>query len=113
LLAAEKGADGERYILCDLHVPVREFAETVVRIAGRGRVPPTLPVPLARAMAAAGEAVSGVIRRPPLLSQGQLHYFLWDAHPDSSKAQRDLGWQPTPIEEGIQRTLAAMDPPLP
>jgi nucleoside-diphosphate-sugar epimerase len=112
LLAADGGRDGERYILCDTHVTIRELAETVVRVAGRGRVPPTLPVPLARGLAAGSEALSRVIRRPPLVSRGQVHFFAWNAHPLSDKAQRELGWKPTPLEEGIKRTLAAMDPPL-
>jgi nucleoside-diphosphate-sugar epimerase len=108
LAAAERGRDGERYILCDRHVSLRELSETVVAVAGRGRVPPTLPVPVARTMAAAGEAVSRVIRRPPLLAKGQLHFFMWDAKPDSSKAQRELGFEPTPLEEGVRRTLEDM-----
>jgi dihydroflavonol-4-reductase len=108
LLAAERGADGERYILCDRHISLRELAQTVVRVAGRGRVPPTIPQKLAAAMASSGEAISRVTRRPPLLARGQLHYFLWDAHPDSGRAQLELGWQPTPVEDGIRRTLAAM-----
>jgi nucleoside-diphosphate-sugar epimerase len=107
LLAAERGADGERYILCDRHVTLRELAETVKRVAGRGRVPPTLPTPLAHALAAGGEAISRLIRKPPLLGRGQLHYFLWNAAPDSSKAQRELGWKPTLLEEGVRQTLAA------
>jgi dihydroflavonol-4-reductase len=107
LLAADKGLDGERYILCDRHITLRELAETVVRVAGRGRVPPTLPLPLARGLASAGEALSRRIRRPPLLSKGQLHYFTWNAAPDSSKAQTELGWETTPLEEGIRKTLEA------
>ncbi len=107
LLAADQGRDGERYILCDRHVTLRELAQTVVRVAGRGRVPPTLPAALARTLAVGGEALSKVIRRPPLLSTGQLHFFLWNAAPDSSKAQRELGWQPTELEQGVRRTLEA------
>jgi dihydroflavonol-4-reductase len=108
LLAAEKGRDGERYILCDRHVSLRELAQAVVDVAGRGRVPPTLPVPVAKTLAAGGEAVSRVIRRPPLISKGQLHYFLWNAEPISTKAQTELGWKPTPLEEGLRRTLAEL-----
>jgi dihydroflavonol-4-reductase len=108
LLAAERGADGERYILADGYADFRELAETAVRIAGRGRVPPVMPVPLARAAASIGEGISRVIRRPPLLPKGQLTYFLWQARPDSSKAQRELGWQPTTLENGIRKTLSAM-----
>jgi nucleoside-diphosphate-sugar epimerase len=107
LVAAEKGKDGDRYILCDTYASFRDFAETIVRVAGRGRVPPTMPVPVARAFAAIGEGISRVTRRPPMLGRGQLHYFLWQARADSSKAQRELGWAPTPLEEGVRRTLAA------
>lgn len=108
LLAAERGADGERYILADTYATLRELAETVVRVAGRGRVPPSMPVPVARLFAGAGEGVARVIRRPPMLSRGQLHYFRWQARPDSSKAQRELGWEPTPLEDGVRATLSAM-----
>jgi dihydroflavonol-4-reductase len=106
LLAAEQGRPGERYILCDEHVTLRELAQTVVRVAGRGRVPPTVPVPVARALAAAGEAVARVTRRPPLVARGELHFLLWNAAPDSSKAQRELGWRTTPFEVGLRGTLA-------
>jgi dihydroflavonol-4-reductase len=108
LLAAERGVPGERYILCDGHATLRELAEMAVRVAGRGRVPPVLPVPVARTFAAGGEAVARVIRRPPLLPRGQLHFLLWNARPDSGKAQRELGWVPTPLEEGVRRTLASL-----
>jgi nucleoside-diphosphate-sugar epimerase len=108
LLAAQKGADGERYILADGYASFREICETVRDVAGRGRVPPTMPVPMAKAVAAAGEGISRIIRRPPLLPRGQLKYFLWQARPDSSKARRDLGWQPTPLEDGVRETLADM-----
>jgi dihydroflavonol-4-reductase len=109
LLAAEAGRDGERYILADGYADFRELAETAKRVAGRGRIPPRMPVPVAKAVAAAGAGISRVIRRPPLLPKGQLDYILWQAHPDSSKAQRELGWQTTPLEEGVRKTLASMD----
>jgi dihydroflavonol-4-reductase len=108
LLAADQGADGERYILADGYATFREIAETVKEVAGRGRVPPVMPIPVARAAATIGEGVSRVIRRPPLLPRGQLTYILWQAQPDSSKAQRELGWQTTTLAEGVRQTLDAM-----
>jgi nucleoside-diphosphate-sugar epimerase len=107
LLAAERGRPGERYILCDAHVTVADLARTAVEVAGRGRVPPTVPAPVAKAMAAAGEALSRVIRRPPLLPRGQLYFFLWNAAPRSDKAQRELDWRPTDVRQGVRRTLEA------
>lgn len=112
LLAAEKGSDGERYILCDTHASMRDLADTVVRVAGRGRVPFQLRPRAAMAAASVAESVSRITKKPPIGSRGQAYFFSWDAHPDSSKAQRELGWQPTPLDEGIRRTLEAMDPPL-
>jgi dihydroflavonol-4-reductase len=106
LLAAARGVPGERYILCDGHMSFRELAETAVRLAGRGKVPPVMPVPLAKALAAGGELASRAIRKPPLLPKGQLHFFLWDAHPQSGKAQRELGWVPTPLEEGLRAVVS-------
>jgi nucleoside-diphosphate-sugar epimerase len=108
LLAAEKGKDGERYILADTYADFREIAETVVRLAGRGRIPPRMPVPVAYAVSAMTEGISKLTRRPPLAPRGQLHYFLWQARPDSSKAQRELGWRTTPLEDGVRETLASM-----
>ena len=107
LLAASRGAPGERYILCDGHMSFRELAETAVRLAGHGRVPAVMPVPLAKALAAGGEVASRAIRKPPLLPKGQLHFFLWDARPQSGKAQRELGWVPTPLEEGLRAVVSA------
>lgn len=108
LLAAERGVPGERYILCDRHVSMRELSSTVVRLAGRGRVPPAIRPGVAHALSILGEGVARVVRKPPLLPRGQLYFLLWNAAPDSSKAQRDLGWEPTALEDGLTRTLASM-----
>jgi dihydroflavonol-4-reductase len=108
LLAAEHGVPGERYILCDGHATFRELAERVVRLHGRGRVPPVLPARPARVLAAAGEQVARVIKRPPLLPAGQLHFFLWNARPSADKARAELGWEPTPLDDGLRATLIAL-----
>lgn len=108
LLAADKGKDGERYILADGYADFRELAETAKRIAGRGRIPPKMPGPVAKAVASLGAGLSRLTRRPPLLPKGQLEYILWQARPDSSKAQRELGWKTTPLDEGVRKTLNSM-----
>jgi dihydroflavonol-4-reductase len=108
LAAFDRGRPGERYIAADGYATMREIVATAVEAAGRGRVPPTIPVPVAKALAGTGEAVSRVIRRPPLLGRGQLHFLLWQARADSSKAQAELGLSPTPWQEGIRSTVAWM-----
>jgi nucleoside-diphosphate-sugar epimerase len=108
LLAAERGEDGERYILSDRHVSLRGLAEAVVRTAHRGRVPPTLPRSVAQALSALGEPVARRLGKPPLLPRGQLLFFLWDAAPDSGKAQDELGWRPTLLDDGLAAAVAAL-----
>lgn len=108
LLAAERGVPGERYILCDRHVTLHQLCAEAVRVAGRGKVPPTLPVAVAKAMAAVGAPIARLTGKPPLMPKGQLHFFLWNAAPDSAKAQRELGWTPTPLEDGLRTTLASL-----
>ncbi|HSJ17090.1 MAG TPA: NAD-dependent epimerase/dehydratase family protein [Solirubrobacterales bacterium] len=106
--AVDRGRPGERYLLANGFATTREICQAAVGAAGRGRVPPTLPVPVAKGLAAVGAAVSAVIRRPPLLSRGQLHFLLWQARADSSKAREELGWDPIPWSEGIPRTVRWM-----
>jgi len=108
LAAFERGRPGERYILGDGFASMREIVATAVEEAGRGWVPPTMPVSLARGMAAAGERLSRLIRRPPLLGRGQLHFLLWGAKVDNSKARDQLGVEFTPWKEGIRSTVRWM-----
>jgi dihydroflavonol-4-reductase len=108
LAAFDRGVPRERYILADGYASFREICATAVEAAGRGRVPPTIPGPVARALAAAGEGLSRLIRRPPLIGRGQLHFLLWQARADSTKAQRELGFEPTPWRDGIAGTARWM-----
>jgi dihydroflavonol-4-reductase len=108
LAAFEKGTPGDRYILADGFATMRELLSVAIAEASRGWVPPTLPTSAARGMAKTGEAISRLIRRPPLLGAGQLHFLLWQARADSSKAGAELGVQFTPWEEGVRRTVRWM-----
>ena len=103
--ALDRGASGERYIVADGFATLREICETAVAEAGRGRVPRVMPEPLARGVSRAGEAVSRLVRRPPLLPRGQLEFLLWEARADSSKARHELGIEPLAWREAVCRTV--------
>ncbi len=108
LAAFDRGRPGERYILGDGFAEMREIFLVAVDEAGRGRVPRTLPVPLAKMLAAGAEAVARVIRRPPLVGRGQLHFVLWQARVDNTKAREELGVEFRPWEQGIRETVRWM-----
>ena len=107
LLAAQHGRPGERYIISDGHLSIRALAELVVELAGHGRVPPSAPPLLARVLAAAGETAARVPGVRPPISRGQVHSLLWNPRPRTSKAERELGWRPVDIADGLRTTLAA------
>ena len=44
LAAFDRGRPGERYILADGYAPMREMLRVAVAEAGRGWVPPTMPL---------------------------------------------------------------------
>lgn len=104
LAALDRGRPGERYILADGYASVRDICARAVEVAGRGRVPMQMPLPLAKGLAVAGEALSNAIGRPPLLSRGQLHFLQWQARADSSRAREELGFDPLDWRDGIART---------
>jgi nucleoside-diphosphate-sugar epimerase len=108
LAAFERGAPGERYILGNGFAGSREIVEAAVAEAGRGWVPPQLPEGVAKALAAAGERVSGLIRRPPLIGRGQLYFLLWQARVDNTRAREELGVEFRPWRDGIGETVRWM-----
>jgi dihydroflavonol-4-reductase len=105
LAALERGSPGERYILADGYATMRELLAVAVDEAGRGWVPPAMPIQVARGLAATGEALSRVIRRPPLLGSGQLTFLLWQARADSSRARSELGVEFRSWEAGVRETV--------
>lgn len=109
LAAAERGRSGERYLVADGHVSTRALAQEIARAAGRqGHAPLVLPAPLAKALAAASAPLARALRFTPLLAEGQLSFVLWDVRIDATRAQRELGFVPTPLAEGVARTVASL-----
>ena len=108
LLAATRGVPGERYILCDGHMSFRELAETAVRLAGRGRVPAVMPVPLAKAIAAGGE-VDLARRSASRRCCPRASCTSSSGTPARSPARPSAssGWVPTPLEEGLRAVVSA------
>jgi dihydroflavonol-4-reductase len=110
VLAEELAAPGSRFILCEAYYTLTEIARAVLAEAGLDRQPPpTVPLAAARAIAWLGEGAARFTGRPPLIARGSLSFLQWQAHPCSEKAQRELGWQPTPLRRGIAQTLAHLN----
>ena len=55
-----------------------------------------------------GEGIARVIRRPRSSARGQLHFLLWQARVDNTKAREELGIEFMPWEAGIRETVRWM-----
>jgi nucleoside-diphosphate-sugar epimerase len=110
VLAEECAPIGSRYILSEAYYSLAELAPIALAEAGLHRSPPpTIPLPIARAFASIGELVAHFTRRPPLIPKGGLNFMQWGAFPRSDKAQRELGWRPTPLRDGLRQTIAYLN----
>jgi dihydroflavonol-4-reductase len=107
LLALDKGKLGETYVISGPATTMREAIETVARVSGRKAPKRALPTGLMKAMIPLGPLVGKVMGQPPnlreLISSADGVTF-WASY---EKAQRELGYSPRGMEEGLKQTLEA------
>jgi dihydroflavonol-4-reductase len=106
ILAAQKGRLGERYILGNKNLSIKEVFELLEKVTG---IPaPRIKIPYFVALAAAFfvERILG-ISLPNYSSMDvdsvRASRFYW--YFDSSKAVRELGFPQTPVEQSIEKTV--------
>ena len=105
VLALERGRPGERYILGSENLTFRE----VLRMLGflTGISPPRVRLPLFLALAAGklGEMWGRLREKSPWVTveavKAAKHFRFFDC----SKAVRELGFSPTPVEEGLEKAV--------
>ncbi|MCC7534671.1 MAG: NAD-dependent epimerase/dehydratase family protein [Deltaproteobacteria bacterium] len=108
LAAARSGERGARYLVSDCYVSNREFGETIARIAGLGRVPPSSPMWLLGAIAATSAPLARIFGFTPLVAPGEVAFLRWQVRVDARKAQSELGFVPTALEDGVRRTVESL-----
>ena len=106
ILAAQKGRRGEKYILGNKNMTLREILEILAHLTNRK--PPTFRVPHSLALAAAVADAVGcrLLRKEPsipiegvLMSKKKMYF-------SSQKAVRDLGMPQSSIEDALARSIA-------
>lgn len=106
ILAGEKGRVGEKYILGNRNMTLREILETLSRLTGKPAPRGKIPYGFALGVAHINQFFSGTLlgREPGVPVEGvrmagKLMYF------DASKAVRELGLPQTPVEEALDRAV--------
>ena len=105
LLALEKGRRGERYFLCGENRTMVEMMGIASRLAFLP--PPRLHVPYAAAtvMGALMLAWAELTGHLPLLTPAVVRTLKENWAYSSAKAERELGYRITPLEDGLRRTI--------
>lgn len=103
LLAAEHGRNGERYIVSDRYMSVRELHEIAATAVGRR--PPRLSIPMTmlRAGAKANDAAARLLRRDLPFAYAGIRMAELMSPLDHGRATRELGWTPEPVEDSIRK----------
>jgi dihydroflavonol-4-reductase len=106
VLALMRGRVGEVYNLCGECLSHRAAFDIVTREAGlwfpRLNIPRAVGIQFARLLT----SLSRWTRREPFYPIGLRSYVFNDWIVSSAKAAHELGFQPTPFEEGVRRTIA-------
>jgi dihydroflavonol-4-reductase len=102
VLAAEHGRVGERYLVSEKMISNAEVVRIAAEAAGVPAPTRSIPLPVSYAMAIAGSAKAKLRGTDEQLSLGSLRLMRAEAPVDHSKATRELGWKPRPVEESIR-----------
>ncbi len=104
LLAFEKGEIGERYILSGHTLPLGELLTKIEQIAG-GKAPrKKIPFPIAYLFAAIVEFFGSILNKKPLVTRELLRVGKYRQEFSCTKAERELGYKRTPLEDTIRKT---------
>ncbi len=102
ILAAEHGRVGERHLISERLVTNREVIGIAADEAG---VPPprrSIPVPVLYAMGTFGSVRARLRGTDEQLTLPSVRLMRAEADVDCTKAKRELGWHPRPVEESIR-----------
>ena len=105
ILAAERGRVGQRYILGGRNMTLKQILDALAVITGRRA--PRLRFPHAVALAAGyvDQVASFMLRREPRIPLEGVRMARHKMFVDGSKAERELGFAPGPIEPALERAV--------
>lgn len=105
MLAEKKGRKGERYLLTGKFLKIRDLGLIIEQCTGRRMPRIALPIWAAKLGVPFVGLYSALIGKRPLLTYGSLS-ALEDYRPvDGTKAKKELGYSPRPLEDTIKDTF--------
>jgi dihydroflavonol-4-reductase len=110
ILAAERGARGEYYIISAGEMTTREMFQRFSKATGL-TAPREVPRPLVRLLGEILDPLGRLLGWQPPLSKERVHY-IYDrcVRIDATKARTRLGWQPRSVAETLQELIPTQVP---
>ena len=106
LLAMEKAKPGERYILGGENLTLKQILDRLAAITGLPSPSIRLPYAVAYATGALDTLVTGkMLRREPRVTLDSVRMGRKKMFVTSAKAERELGWNPGPVDGSLQRAV--------
>ena len=102
ILAADRGRVGERYLISEKMISNADVVRIAAEAAGVPAPTKSIPLPMSYALAAVGSVKAKLRGTDEQLSLASLRLMRAEAPLDRSKAVRELGWAPRPVEESIR-----------
>src|SRR4051812_9732729 len=102
ILAAEHGRVGERYLISEKMISNADVVRIAAEAAGVPAPTKSIPLPVCYALATMGSVKAKLRGTDERLSLASLRLMRAEAPVDHSKAVRELGWEPRPVEESIR-----------
>lgn len=102
ILAGARGRVGQRYLISERMISNREVIRIAADEAGVAAPRRSVPVPVLYAMGALGSVRARLRRTDQQLTLESVRLMRAEAPVDCGKARRELGWQPSPVEDSIR-----------
>ncbi|MGA3324664.1 MAG: hopanoid-associated sugar epimerase [Terriglobia bacterium] len=104
-LAAEHGQVGARYILGDRNLTLKQMLEILSTLSGRPMPRLRLPHAVPFLAALVDSLAARLLGRQPRISLEGVRLARHKMFVDSSKARRELGFRPGPLEAALERAI--------
>jgi farnesol dehydrogenase len=105
ILAMKKGRSGERYIIGGQNLTYNEFFETLGKVIGKSRFMIKIPLKIIMFISEIQLHLAELTGKPPVITPVWVKKYFHSWAISSNKAKNELGYQITPIHEGINKTL--------
>lgn len=104
-LAMEKGKPGERYLLGGEDATYHELFDQIAEIGGQKHKLYKMPLGVMLAFGKLQLFLAENFGRQPMITPGWVRKYLYEWRVSSEKAKKDLGYEITPLKDGIQQTV--------